>query len=229
MVFFSILAGAWSDAIGALLAEFQTPIHLLSAAVMVWFGLTVIAKRSSAEPTVNRLDLLAAYGSTLLLALCNPMTILPYLATASGFVVRVPFYSRGSILIPLGVVLGATSWYVVLSSAALLFRRQVSGISAARLNLVAGTMLIGLGGGIVARWLSFGPLCAAPRAATTGRLAIVVSRPTRPHRASAASHFDADCTVSTGIVAIDHGECAVGDRWLVDPPVDKPEMNPTIF
>lgn len=150
---FSILAGAWSDAIGALLAEFQTPIHLLSAAVMVWFGLTVIAKRSSAEPTVNRLDLLAAYGSTLLLALCNPMTILPYLATASGFVVRVPFYSRGSILIPLGVVLGATSWYVVLSSAALLFRRQVSGISAARLNLVAGTMLIGLGGGIVARWL----------------------------------------------------------------------------
>jgi threonine/homoserine/homoserine lactone efflux protein len=150
---FSVLSRAWSDALGAVLVEYHAPIRLASAAVMVVFGLTVIGKRSAARPVAGAHDLLAAYGSTLVLALLNPMTILPYLAAASGFAEGAPFYSRGSLFVVAGVMVGAMSWYLALSSATALCRQWVSGIAAGRLNLAAGTMLIGLGGGIATGWL----------------------------------------------------------------------------
>ena len=150
---FSTLARAWSDALGGLLIEFHTPIRLVSAVVMVLFGATVICKRSLARPPTGTSDLLAAYGSTLLLALCNPMTMLPYIASASGAASRAPLNSLGSLVAVIGVMLGAMSWYLALSSTAFLFRCEISARTAGRLNLAAGGMLIGLGSGIAIGWL----------------------------------------------------------------------------
>ena len=149
---FSILARGSSQIVGALLVEFHTSVRLASAAVMVLLGANVIGKRSVSRPSNDTGGLLAAYASTLLLALSNPMTMLPYLATASGVAGRAPLNSRCSLLAVLGVMLGAMSWYLVLSSATLLFRREVSARTAGVLNVVAGGMLIGLGSGIVIGW-----------------------------------------------------------------------------
>ena len=95
-----------------------------------------------------------------MLALLNPMTILPYLAAASGVAERVPLGSRGSLFAVAGVVLGAMAWYLALSSATALLCRRISGSMAARLNRAAGGVLHGVSGwhrgrvalGVSCRW-----------------------------------------------------------------------------
>jgi threonine/homoserine/homoserine lactone efflux protein len=143
---FSALARASSNVLGALLADFGTPIHLLSGTVIVLFGVRVIRTASTVSGVTTPRNLLASYGATLLLALCNPMTILPYLAysTAAGL----PVLSLRSLFASLGVMLGAMSWYLILSSATYVFRREISATMAGRLNLVGGGVLIGFGIGI---------------------------------------------------------------------------------
>jgi threonine/homoserine/homoserine lactone efflux protein len=151
---FAMLAGLWSGGIGSLLAEFQTPTRIVSAAVVMSFGLSIVCKRPAARSASSDGDLSGAYISTLVMALCNPMTVLPYLAMASTLSASLSGKASGLFLLPLlGVFAGAMSWYAALSCGTVLLRRSVSGVTARRLNLVAGGILIGLGGGMAIGWV----------------------------------------------------------------------------
>jgi hypothetical protein len=112
----------------------------------------VIGKRSVSRPLTTAGDLISAYGSTVLLALCNPLTMLPYVASASSLARGTPLNSPDTLFAVFGVILGAMSWYLTLIGVTVLLGREISGRTASCLNLVAGAMLIGLGGGIAIGW-----------------------------------------------------------------------------
>ena len=90
--------------------------------------------------------MLAAYVSTLFLAISNPMTILPYFALASVLATASPLY-------PIGSFLGALSWYVLLSVGTASLRLSVKKIAVEQLNVVTGGLLIGIGVGLACGWL----------------------------------------------------------------------------
>src|SRR3954447_3987941 len=78
---FFLLARASRDAISLALVGHHGTIRLASAAVIIAFGIAAIRKQRSSSPITP--PPARSYISTLLLALTNPMTILPYLAAST--------------------------------------------------------------------------------------------------------------------------------------------------
>lgn len=119
-------------------------IRLLSALILIVLGArTVMRARAAIAPAPAR-NLCATFASLFVLALSNPMTIIPYLALAT-----VAAGGEGEAALSLwsvpGVMLAAATWYAGLCTATAVMRRSVSAGVVQLLNLVAGASLIGFG------------------------------------------------------------------------------------
>ena len=88
---------------------------------------------------------LAAYGSTLLLTLTNPMTILSFTAVFAGFGLgTTPDFGAAGALVA-GVFLGSASWWLLLSTTASLLRRRVTPIWMKHVRQTSGVVIFVFG------------------------------------------------------------------------------------
>ena len=142
---FASLAISGADVVASALAEWRTLIHLTSAAILIALGIRILRKspaNQKVEPTVSHQK---AYLSGMMLALTNPMTILPYLAFGSTRALAVNGSSQSGLLMVFGVMLGAAGWYTVLTSAAAAVRDGLARSLMRHLNIGAGAALMGFG------------------------------------------------------------------------------------
>ena len=88
----------------------------------------------------------SAYASTFFLTLTNPMTILAFAAIFAGLGVASESkdYVTAGVLV-LGVFLGSTLWWVILSSGVGLFRKKFDLGALRWVNRISGTILMGFG------------------------------------------------------------------------------------
>ena len=88
----------------------------------------------------------SAYASTFFLTLTNPMTILAFAAIFAGLGVASESkdYVTAGILV-MGVFLGSTLWWVILSSGVGLFRKKFDLGALRWVNRISGTILMGFG------------------------------------------------------------------------------------
>ncbi len=88
----------------------------------------------------------SAYASTFFLTLTNPMTILAFAAIFAGLGVASESkdYVTAGILV-MGVFLGSTLWWVILSNGVGLFRRKFDLGALRWVNRISGTILMGFG------------------------------------------------------------------------------------
>jgi threonine/homoserine/homoserine lactone efflux protein len=89
---------------------------------------------------------LSAYGSTFVLTLTNPITILSFAAIFAGFglVKAGGGYSNAAITV-LGVFLGSLCWWIILSGVTSLLRNRI-GFSGLRwINRISGLTILGFG------------------------------------------------------------------------------------
>ena len=103
--------------ISTFLLEQQIWLRLIGGAFLCYLGIKTILSHPSSSPfSANQTGLLSAYGSTFLLTLTNPLTILSFAAIFAGFgVVNAGGnYSNAAITV-LGVFLGSSCWWVILS------------------------------------------------------------------------------------------------------------------
>jgi threonine/homoserine/homoserine lactone efflux protein len=98
-------------------------------------------------------SLLSDYGSTFILTLTNPLTILAFAAIFAGLGLTTTSNSiMGGIPLILGVFAGSTMWWLILSSSAHLFRTHFLTKSALRwVNRISGVIIAGFG--LVAIWI----------------------------------------------------------------------------
>jgi threonine/homoserine/homoserine lactone efflux protein len=98
-----------------------------------------------AEPAQGR-GLVGAYGSTFLLTLTNPMTILSFAAIFAGwgFAASGRDYGAAATLV-LGVFVGSVLWWFALSSIASLFREQFDLRALRWVNRISGIVVAGFG------------------------------------------------------------------------------------
>lgn len=123
-------------------------LQLGGGAFLLYLGIAMMRARPAAQAAGTRPapNLPAAYASTLFLTLANPMTILAFLGIFAGVGLA---DATGDFWAPtwlvLGVFLGSTSWWLLLSLLAgwLGTRLQSGGLRA--LNLLSGLLLIGFG------------------------------------------------------------------------------------
>ncbi|NJL48380.1 MAG: LysE family transporter [Leptolyngbyaceae cyanobacterium SM2_5_2] len=103
-------------------------------------------KPTAAAAPLSSRGLLGAYGSTFLLTLTNPATILSFIVIFAGLGLVEPgqdwFYS---LAIVIGVFLGSALWWVCLSWGVTFFRGRLTLPGLVWLNRLAGAAIFGFG------------------------------------------------------------------------------------
>ncbi|MBW2177304.1 MAG: LysE family transporter [Deltaproteobacteria bacterium] len=148
------LGAASADAVYGVVAAFgltiisnflisqDTWFRLIGGAFLVYLGVKAfMASPGRLNQAENNTRLISAYGSTFLLTLANPMTILSFAAIFAGLGLVNNNLNYGSaVLMVLGVFGGSAVWWLFLSSSASLFRDRI-GDKLVWLNRISGTII----------------------------------------------------------------------------------------
>lgn len=157
--FASGLGAATADATYGLMAAFgltfvatfltgqQIWVRLVGGLFLLHLGLrTLFTKPAYQSASAQRKGLLGAYASTLILTLANPMTILSFVGILAGLGVGVNggSYVSGMFLV-LGVFLGSSLWWLMLSGGVGVLRIRVTPQTLRWINRISGAIIVGFG------------------------------------------------------------------------------------
>jgi threonine/homoserine/homoserine lactone efflux protein len=145
---YGCIAGFGLTTVSDFLVRQKLWLGLIGGGFLCYLGFRIFASKPSSESTDQReVGLLPAYGSTLVLTLANPMTILSFAAVFAGFglgTTVAPNYPAASKLVA-GVFTGSAAWWLLLSSGVGLVRFQVNQRALLWINRLSGGLLLGFG------------------------------------------------------------------------------------
>lgn len=143
---YGCVAGFGLTAISGFLVRRQLWLGLIGGVFLCFLGVRAFFSRppEKASPAGAE-QVLAVYGTTLLLTLSNPATILSFAAVFAGFGlgVSVDYGSAGALV--LGVFLGSSLWWLILSGCVGLFRSRVDSKWMETVNRASGAVLFSFG------------------------------------------------------------------------------------
>jgi len=153
------LGAATADAIYGCLAAFgltfissflvtqQGWLRLVGGAFLCYLGIRTFLTRPTDQAAPARgKGLIGAYGSTFLLTLTNPMTILSFTAVFAGLGLADTGGEYGSATtLVLGVFAGSALWWLGLSSIVSLFRTRFDARALRWINRASGIIIAGFG------------------------------------------------------------------------------------
>jgi threonine/homoserine/homoserine lactone efflux protein len=157
--FFSGLGAAAADTVYGVIAAFgltlisnfllagQFWLKLIGGAFLLYLGLkTFLSKPAEKSKPISHKTLLGDFVSTFFLTITNPMTILSYVAVFAGLGLSeiAGDYASASLLV-LGVFLGSTLWWLILSEGVTLFRKKISQKVMTWVNRAAGIIIMAFG------------------------------------------------------------------------------------
>lgn len=141
------IAGFGLTFIAGFLVDQQAWIRLLGGLFLCYLGLRAFfaGPAKPAEPALGR-GLAGAYGSTFLLTLTNPMTILAFAAIFAGLgVAEVGQDYASAVVLVIGVFGGSVLWWFALSTIAGLFRERFDVRALRWVNRASGAVVVGFG------------------------------------------------------------------------------------
>lgn len=143
---YGCVAGFGLTSVSSLLVGHRFWLGMVGGVFLCCLGVHTFLARpppESAPETGGRS--LAAYGSTLLLTLANPATILSFAAVFAAFGIGASagYLSAGSLV--LGVFLGSASWWLILSCSVSAVRSRVDSGWMRVVNRVSGATLFAFG------------------------------------------------------------------------------------
>ena len=145
--FYGSIAAFGLTFLSSFLIQQQILLRLVGGAFLCYLGIrTVLSKPVNVSIPGNPASLFSAYASTFLLTLTNPLTILSFAAIFAGFglaAVRNSYPSAA--LMVLGVFLGSSSWWLILSSLTGWLRQRISQPALVWLNRLSGAIIVGFG------------------------------------------------------------------------------------
>jgi threonine/homoserine/homoserine lactone efflux protein len=151
MCYGSVAAFGLSAISGFLIGQ-QFWMRLIGGAFLLYLGVqTFRSKPAAVAATARNGGLVAAYLSTLLLTLTNPMTIISFAAVFAGLgfvnAANVPAGSNYSAAIQLvsGVFLGSATWWLTLSTSVGILHERFNNIVLVWVNYVSGFIIGGFG------------------------------------------------------------------------------------
>jgi threonine/homoserine/homoserine lactone efflux protein len=145
--FYGGVAAFGLTALSDLLVNQARWLGLLGGLFLCYLGITTLLSKPAAEAaSVSSRGLLGAYGSTFLLTLTNPATILSFIVIFAGLGLVNPEQDwLSSLAVVIGVFLGSALWWVCLSWGVTFFRRRLTLSGLVWLNRLAGAAIFGFG------------------------------------------------------------------------------------
>ncbi len=133
--------------IASLLISQQGWLRLIGGMFLVYLGIkTILSKPAERAATAQANNFLAAYVSTFLLTITNPMTILSFAAIFAGLGVGGASKSYlTATLVVCGVFAGSTLWWCFLTSGISLLRQKFTPLWLLWINRLSGAVIMGFG------------------------------------------------------------------------------------
>lgn len=144
-VVYATLAMLGASTLAAALITWSYLIRYLSCSLLIALGIRVLRRAPPATTVARKIRTPNAFASSLAVAICNPLTILPYLLFASSASAAGVNSTTVPAWFAVGVFVGTTGWYCVISGGAAAFRSSLPPAAIRGLNYVAGSMLIWFG------------------------------------------------------------------------------------
>jgi threonine/homoserine/homoserine lactone efflux protein len=138
---YAAIASFGVTALASLLVEQRLWLRLVGGAFLLYLGFRAVRAEPATRATdvaTGGLRLAAAYTSTLVLTLSNPMTILSFAAIFAGI-------GASGLDLVLGVFLGSGAWWLVLAGTASRLRTGFSPRLLRVVNLASGVLILGFG------------------------------------------------------------------------------------
>lgn len=123
--------------------HFQHGLQLFGGLFLAYLGIKIFRSSPSMQTQpVTHKTLAKDFLTTFVLTLTNPMTILSFVVIFAGFGISKDNFSQGITFI-LGVFIGSTLWWLLLSEGITFFRKKVTPRALQWINRGAGVMLLG--------------------------------------------------------------------------------------
>jgi len=145
--FYGCVAGFGLTFVSSFLVSQQVILSIVGGIFLCYLGV-----RSFLQPVAEddfqpeEQNLIAAYGSTFLLTLTNPMTILSFAAVFAGLGLANTGGDYGTaVILVLGVFIGSAFWWLLLSGGVSLFRKTFKPQAMRWVNRISGCILFVFG------------------------------------------------------------------------------------
>jgi threonine/homoserine/homoserine lactone efflux protein len=143
---YGMIAAFGLSSVLSLLTGLSFWTRLLGGLFLIYLGLRTLRERPAEHAApVSSAGLLGAYGSTLLLTLTNPATILSFVAIFAGLGLGTTAGGGEAALLVGGVFLGSAGWWLLLSGGVSLVRDRISPRSLRWINVAAGVIILSFG------------------------------------------------------------------------------------
>lgn len=125
----------------------QVWIRLLGGLLLLGLGMKILRAKSVREVTLPKAGgLLSAYVSTFFITLTNPVTFLSIAAIFAGLGVPGMYGNDTPIIaLVLGLFLGSTLWWFLVSHSIHLFRQKLTHPGLKWVNGISGVLIVGFG------------------------------------------------------------------------------------
>ena len=139
---YGAIAAFGLSAISDVLVNARQVLGLVGGAFLLWLAWRTIHSTPTEAATVTtaRRGYAGAYLSILGLTLANPMTILSFGALFAGLGVTTGAKGDAALVV-LGVLLGSTTWWIVLTTAVATLRGRITPRWLHRINVVSGVII----------------------------------------------------------------------------------------
>jgi threonine/homoserine/homoserine lactone efflux protein len=144
---YGCVAGFGLTLVARFLMDQQVWLRLFGGAFLCYLGVKTVLSRPAEQAALAKGSGLAgAYGSTFLLTLTNPMTILSFAAVFAGLGLAGAggSYASAGILV-LGVFAGSALWWLMLSGGVSLLRSKFDARRLEWANRISGVIIMGFG------------------------------------------------------------------------------------
>jgi threonine/homoserine/homoserine lactone efflux protein len=146
-VTYAIIAAVGLSFIFQFIMQYQSWFAFAGGAFLIYLGVTTYFRKVSTETiVVEDTRFITAWLSTFLLTLANPVTIISYCIIFASFGVDTEnkqYSALGALVC--GVIIGATSFVVILISILRYFRKKLSSSMVRTINKIAAIILIVFG------------------------------------------------------------------------------------
>lgn len=118
-------------------------IRLVGGALLLFLGIRIFrAQPKNPKFNINGSGMLRSYLTTVLLTLTNPLTIFAFIAIFAALNLSEGLSYLSASFLVLGVFIGSTSWFALLSSGVTLFRNKLDINGLRWVNKIAGVLII---------------------------------------------------------------------------------------
>jgi threonine/homoserine/homoserine lactone efflux protein len=145
---YGLIAGFGLTALSSLLIQYQFWIRLIGGLFLLYLGIK-LSLTPPREKSVGNSDrsLWHALGTTFLLTLTNPSTILSFIAVFAGLGLGTMHWDYlHAIALVLGITLGSAIWWLLLSGGvAFILHHRLSPTVMRRINRLSGVIILAFG------------------------------------------------------------------------------------